>query len=452
VGAFAGKVVFVLGLGKTGQSAMAYLLAEGATVLAWDDDAAKHAPLPKGVTLTDPATCDWSRVQELLKSPGVPETVPAVEAALAAGVTLTGDVDLLYLREADSTFIGITGTNGKSTTTALIGHVLAEAGHKVAVGGNIGVAPLTLPSLGRGGIYVLELSSYQLLQTAKLRCHVGVLLNLTPDHMERHKTMDGYLSAKLRLFDRQLREDIRVVGVDTPHTAAYAKNGYGGNILRPVSVDGHPAGIVVDADGFLKDSDLGFRPLTLVDCRTLGNLPGRHNWQNVACAWAAVKDYMTAEQFVRGVRSFKGLPHRLEQVATVDGITFINDSKATNADAANKALTSFDDIYLIAGGQPKAEGIAPCLPYLSGVREVFLIGEAAAEFEKTLRGHVPTRQCGTLDVAVRAAYAAARKNRRRPAYVMLSPACASWDQFDNFEHRGEVFAQLARDIVAGAAA
>ncbi|MBI1364035.1 MAG: UDP-N-acetylmuramoyl-L-alanine--D-glutamate ligase [Proteobacteria bacterium] len=446
MGTFAGKTVFVLGLGKTGQSAMDYLLAEGANVLAWDDDPKKHKPLPKGVELVNPEGLDWRRVHELLKSPGVSEDVPAVQAALAAGVMLTSDIDLLYLREQQSAFIGITGTNGKSTTTALIGHLLKEAGYKVAVGGNIGVAPLTLPSLGKDGIYVLELSSYQLLQTNKLRCHVGVLLNLTPDHMERHKTMQGYLVAKTRIFNHQTPEDIRVVGVDTEPTATYAQNAYGGNILHPVSVQGHPASVLVDMDGYLKDAESTMRPVVIVDCRTLTNLPGRHNWENVACAWAALKTYMTADVFVKGLRSFKGLPHRLEQVVTKDGVTFVNDSKATNADAANKALTSFDNIYLIAGGQPKAEGIDPCIPYLKTVRKVYLIGQAAEDFGKALDGHVKTQQCGTLDVAIAAAYADAKADKNRPAYVMLSPACASWDQFANFEERGALFAKLALEL------
>lgn len=450
MGAFAGKVVFVLGLGKTGASALAYLNAEGATLLAWDDDKTKQKNLPKGTTLQDPTNFGWEGVDYLLKSPGIPEVQPTVAAAIDAGITLLSDVDLLYVREQASTFIGITGTNGKSTTTALIGHILKENGYSVAVGGNIGVAPLTLPSLGKGGIYVLELSSYQLLQTSKLRCRVAVLLNLTPDHMERHKTMAGYLQAKLNIFARQTDDDIRVLGVDTPDTMRYSHQAYSGNPLRLVSTQGHAAGVVVDMDGYLKDFETTMRPKVILDCRTLPRLPGRHNWENVAAAWAALKDYVSAEGFAKAVQTFSGLPHRLEQVATIDGITFVNDSKATNADATNKALGSFKNIYLIAGGQAKAEGIEPCLPYMQQVKEVFLIGEAAELFAKSLDGVAPTQMCGTLDVAVTAAYKAARAAGLTQACVMLSPACASWDQFQSFEHRGDVFTELAKTMARGA--
>jgi UDP-N-acetylmuramoylalanine--D-glutamate ligase len=441
-----GKTVLVLGLGKTGLAAVAFLAQHGATVRVWDDTPAAReaaAAAVPSLVWTDPSAQGWTGVDILLKSPGIPEQTPTVQAALTAGVHLIGDIDLLYLRDPQATYIGITGTNGKSTTTALIGHLLASAGHKVAVGGNIGQAALTLPVLGRGGFYVLELSSYQLLLVTSLRCQVALFLNLTPDHLERHGDMAGYRAAKDRIFDRQQPGDIKIIGVDTPDMAAYAasKPTHG---LRRVALTEHPAEIRVTTDGVLMDGD---QRITTLKGRA--NVPGTHNWQNVACAYAAVKDVITPAQFEAGLASFVGLPHRLQLVAEAAGVRFINDSKATNADAAIRALDSYTNIFWIAGGLPKSDGVTPCLAHLQSVKEVFLIGQAAEAFGRELSPHRPVTQCGVLEAAVRKAFAAAKASGLAAPVVLLAPACASWDQFKSFEHRGDEFARLSRALAEG---
>jgi UDP-N-acetylmuramoylalanine--D-glutamate ligase len=449
---FGGKIAYVYGLGTTGKGTAQALMDAGVKVVVWDDSAEREK---SGFEVKSPSAIDWAQVGGVVKSPGIGMQAELIKTAQAKGVPILSDVDLLWRREgmAGANFIGITGTNGKSTTTALVGHILREAGKKVAVGGNIGTAALALPELPVGGVYVLEFSSYQLETLRELKVDGGILLNLTPDHLARHGTMENYLAAKLRLFELANPGAVQVLGIDQPILQDLA--GKGGFTTVSVQQEGTRSeergtrGGHIDYtvwDGAIwhsgkRELELGFE-----------HLPGPHNAQNVACAYALlVPRWVSHAQFVAGAKSFKGLPHRLEKVATVGGVTFINDSKATNGDSTVYALQSFENIYWICGGQPKTDGLGDCVKHLEAVRAAFTIGEATDAFAKDLDEHgVPVFKCYTLDVAVREAFAAARSEGMKNAVVMLSPAAASWDQFRNFEHRGDVFVNLVQNLVTAA--
>ncbi len=445
-----GKKFFVMGLGKTGRAAAKFLVEElGCKVTAWDAKPAACEGLPSSVEVKKPSTIDWSEFDGLIKSPGIPESQEDVFSALAAGVKLWSDIDLAQLRAPEATYIAITGTNGKSTTTALIGHLLKSAGLEVEVGGNIGRPALDMPVLDKNGFYVLELSSYQLLSVNTFHANVAVLINISADHMERHRTMEAYIAAKERIFRNQEPSDLRVVGVDNYELEKLAISLGLGVRLRRVSVTGVGAGVTANNEGVMFDYDFT-PPKAIYDLSKQMRLPGKHNWQNVVCAWAAVKDFLTVEQFIAGLESFGGLKHRLQRVLDHKGVTFRNDSKATNADATIRALDSVEDIFLLAGGQAKEEGFVPCLEHLQNVKGIYLLGEAEERFAEELKdADVPVKRCGTLKEATTAAYADAQKyaaeTGKNPT-VLLSPACASWDQFDSFEHRGNVFIEIAYDL------
>lgn len=435
---FGGKQVYVYGLGASGLATAEALQEAGVEVIVWDD---QHGNDEHGLKVVTPETVDWSRVGAVVKSPGIPMDVALVKAAKAHSVPVMGDVDLLWRRDGNSgaSFIGITGTNGKSTTTALVGHILRESGFKVAVGGNIGTAALALPELPRNGVYVLELSSYQLETLHDMQADGVVMLNLTPDHLARHHDMEGYLKAKMRLFGLAKPGAVQVMGIDQKILQDEAqKRG-----VTTISV-GHTADYTAHDNALWHGAD---KLMTLDD---LPHLPGPHNAQNVACAFALlVPRWVTAAEFKAAAKTYKGLPHRLEKVGTINGVTFVNDSKATNGDSTVYALQSFKNIYWICGGLPKTDGLGACVEHLGAVRAAFTIGQATDDFADELTAHqVPAFRCRTLDVAVREAFAAARTERLEGAVVMLSPAAASMDQFRNFEHRGDVFVNLVQGISA----
>jgi UDP-N-acetylmuramoylalanine--D-glutamate ligase len=362
-------------------------------------------------------------------SPGIPHSFPAphemAARAIAAGVPILSDVELLFraVRAADSAarFVGITGTNGKSTTTALLAHILLTAGVPVAAGGNLGIAALSLPFLPDTGIYVLEMSSYMLERIATLRFCAAAMLNLSPDHLDRHGDMDGYVRAKRAIFARQIPEDVAVVGTDDALSVAMADDLAEGP-ARLVRVSGTQA-MALPA-----------------------SLPGAHNVQNAAAARAMAEALgVSADDIERGIASFPGLTHRQTLVATRDGITFVNDSKATNGDAAARALGCYDRLVWIAGGIAKSGGIELLIPYFPRIAHVELIGRDAALLAETLARHgVAYRIAGTLEQAVPAAYAAAKA--LQATTVLLSPACASFDQFTGFEARGDRFAALVAGL------
>ena len=442
----AGKVVALLGLGRTGSATAAALEASGATVWAWDDAERARAALPAGM-IVDLANANWSQPEMLVMSPGIPHTHPAphpvAALAKAAGKPLLGDIELLYRAMPKQRYVGITGTNGKSTTTTLIAHILRQGGKQVEVGGNLGAAALSLEPLPGDGIYVLELSSYQLELTPTPICDVAILLNITPDHLSRHGGIDGYIDAKALILRPKGRGSIGVLGVDDqPCRDLFAKLQGAARKLIPISVEREVKGGIDALNGILVDRT-GARPEEIVDLKSIATLPGSHNWQNAAAAYLAARAMgLNRDAIVAGLTSYPGLAHRQELIATIDGVRYVNDSKATNADAAAKALVCYDNIYWIIGGRAKEGGLSNLDRFYPRVRHAYLIGECANEFAKQLRGKLHFTQCGTLDKAVSAANADARKDRKAGAVVLLSPACASWDQYPNFEARGDHFRAL----------
>jgi len=435
----AGRTVAVLGLGKSGLATARVLAANGAQVWPWDDDeAARDAAADAGFEPVDLATADLSQTAMLVLSPGIPLTHPqphpVVTAARAVGVEIVGDVELLRRARPQATAVGVTGTNGKSTTTALLGHILHAAGRRCAVGGNLGTPALALDALDADGIYVLELSSYQLDLLSEATFNVAVLLNITPDHLDRHGGMDSYVAAKRRIFRGMGPEATAVVGVDdAPSRELLA--GLSGPRAVPISADRPVAGGVYAADGWVVDDMDGGaeRIARLADAPAL---PGVHNAQNAAAATAAARALgLAAPEIAPALASFPGLAHRQERIATLAGVSFVNDSKATNADATARALACYDAVYWIAGGLPKAGGIASLAPLFPRIRHAYLIGKAAEAFAATLDGKVPHTLCGDLKTAV----ARAASDAEPGTVVLLSPACASWDQFKSFEARGDAF-------------
>ena len=438
---YARRRVGVLGMGRSGLAVARALTAAGADVLAFDDrpQAVADTPFRAGTAADVPG------LALLVASPGIPLTHPKphplVQAAREAGVPIRGDVDLFAGLLGNRPIVGITGTNGKSTTTALIHHLLAQAGVDAAVGGNIGRPVFELDPGPEDRVFVLELSSFQLDLCESLRCRVAVWLNLTPDHLDRHGDLAGYVRAKERIFRDQHADDVAVLGIDdAPSREVAARLRAAGREPVTVTLTDQPGARVAVRDGWLVEDGAA-----IADLRPLANLRGRHNWQNIAVAYAAVRALgLPPAQAVGGLASFRGLPHRMEEVARAGRVLWINDSKATNPDSAEKSLVSFPSIFWIAGGKPKPGGFRSLRPVLGNVRAAFLIGTAAAEIEADLGDLVPVRLVGTLDAAVRAASAAARAADAEESAVLLAPACASFDQFANFEARGEAFRALAQ--------
>lgn len=434
---YKGRTLAILGLGKSGMSAARALTDAGATVLAWDDsEETRNAA--SGITLTDLTTHDFTGVDALVISPGIPHTHPAphpvAARAKAANVPLVCDVDLLCNACPDAGYIAITGTNGKSTTTALVAHILRQ--HRPAeAGGNIGRPVMTLPAFGQEGTYVLEMSSYQLELTPSLAPAGAVFLNITPDHIERHGDLDGYIRAKKNIFARPSTGAVAVIGIDTPASRAVADELRGWNVVRVSTQEKtkEKADVYVE-NGHLRDGD------EHIDLNGMTTLKGQHNHENAACAYAVISRVygIPAQDIAAAMKTFPGLPHRQFPVRTLGGVTYINDSKATNADAAARALACYDDIYWIIGGLPKEGGLSGLEIYKDRIRHTFLIGKAAPDFAAWLdQQGMPYTHSLTLDKAVQGAHAMARSG-----VVLLSPACASWDQFKSFEHRGDVFADL----------
>ncbi|HEU0070539.1 MAG TPA: UDP-N-acetylmuramoyl-L-alanine--D-glutamate ligase [Alphaproteobacteria bacterium] len=444
----------VLGLGKSGLTAARALKAGGAKVLAWDDgEKARAAADAAGVALTP--LSDEASLQDavaLVMSPGIPHSFPKAHpvaaAAKAKGLPLISDVELLLRAQDGARFAGITGTNGKSTTTALLAHILSEADALMDVGGNLGPAALGLKELGVGGTYVLELSSYQIELVHTPAFTVAVLLNITPDHLDRHGGMDGYIAAKRRLFDMMKASGTAVIGVDDEHSKAVAKEvAKMGVRVVPVTIGNPIEGGVWVRDGVLHDSRARDGKTLVANLNKAKALPGPHNWQNAAAAYAAARAlWIDPKKAAEAILSFPGLAHRQEKLADIAGVTFVNDSKATNADATSKALACYDATYWIAGGLAKEGGIETLTPWHKSIRHAFLIGKAAEDFARTLEGKVPYTMCGELSVALEAAAKLAWEEKISGATVLLSPACASFDQFANFEARGDAFRDLVKNL------
>jgi UDP-N-acetylmuramoylalanine--D-glutamate ligase len=453
---FAGRTVALFGLAASGLAAARALRAGGADAIAWDDDAGRIAQASAaGIRTADLRHIDWAGISALVLSPGVPLTHPAphwsVGLARNAAVEVIGDIEL-YCRERrrvapQGSFVAVTGTNGKSTTTALVAHVLATAGFDAEAGGNIGTPILSLKPPARGRAHVIECSSYQIDLAPSLDPSVGILLNVSEDHLERHGTLANYAAIKERLVAGVPEEGTAVVGVDDNwcQAAADRLEQRGGTVVR-VSVRRPLAhGLYVEAERIMQADGGTAREVAHIG--GIGSLRGQHNAQNAACATAAALALgLDAPAIQRGLRAFPGLAHRMEQVARKERVLFVNDSKATNADAAARALASFSDIFWIAGGRAKTGGIASLSGFFPRIRKAYLIGEAASEFAHTLDGQVAYEMTGTLDRAVeQAAQDAAAAPVGEPV-VLLSPACASFDQYPNFEVRGARFRELVQGL------
>ena len=443
---FKDRTVALFGLGGSGLATALALSAGGAKVMAWDDnpDSVANAEAT-GVATADLRQLDWSAVAAFVLSPGVPLTHPkphwSVDLARAAGVEIIGDVEL-FVRERrtiapDCPFIAITGTNGKSTTTALIAHILKESGRDTQLGGNIGRAVMTLDPPKAGRFYIVECSSYQIDLAPTLDPSAGILLNLTPDHLDRHGTMQDYADIKERLV---AGSGTAIVGVDDSLSALIADRveRAGTKVVRISRGSVLADGIYADDARLLLAR--GGTVYSAIDLAGIETLRGGHNTQNAAAAVAACLAVGVPEaEIMRGLASFPGLEHRMQPVGRRGAVTFVNDSKATNADAAAPALASFDRIYWIAGGLPKEGGIASLSAFFPKIAKAYLIGEAAPTFAATLGEAVPYEIFGTLERAVARAAGEAAEDGQGAATVLLSPACASFDQYKNFEVRGDAF-------------
>jgi UDP-N-acetylmuramoylalanine--D-glutamate ligase len=453
--AFANRTVAVFGLARTGLGAVKSLKAGGAHVIAWDDNsAARDVGHELGADIVPWREWPWEHIGALILSPGVPLTHPkpheVVGHAKAARVPVIGDVEL-FAREirpdpnakGKAPVIAITGTNGKSTTTALIGHILATAGFDAQIGGNIGKSVLELDAPAAKTIYVLEMSSFQIDLTPGLAPDIAILSNLTPDHIDRHGNMENYAAIKQRLLAQVPKDGQVIVGVDDDYGAAIftglsTKSGP----AWPVSVGKVLGRGIFAVDGMLYDAQNG-RAAPVLAFSDVPHLPGAHNWQNAALAFAATKPFVKDVKIIaEAIASFPGLAHRMEDVGGRGKTRFINDSKATNAEATARALACYPDIFWILGGKAKDGGISSLSEYFPRIRKAYLIGDAAHAFSRTLDGKVAYDMAGTLERAVAAAAADAAASSVAAPVVLLSPACASYDQFQDFEQRGDAFRAL----------
>jgi UDP-N-acetylmuramoylalanine--D-glutamate ligase len=452
VTSFAGKTVAVFGLGGSGLASCHALKAGGAEVIASDDNVDKLAEAAQaGFVTADLRKVSWANFAALVLTPGVPFTHPkphwSVLAAQQAGVEVIGDVEL-FCRERkfhapDAPFVAITGTNGKSTTTALIAHLMRVAGHDAQMGGNIGTAILSLEPPHEGRVHVIEMSSYQIDLSPSLDPSVGILLNVSEDHIDRHGTLEHYAAVKERLVAGVQKHGTAIVGVDDEWSRSIAERieQAGRRAVRISVKNPLPDGVYVERETIWRAAGGGRREIASIG--GIGSLRGLHNAQNAACAAAcALALGVSPEALQNGLRSFPGLAHRMEQVGRRGNVLFVNDSKGTNADASAHALSSFADIFWIAGGKPKLGGITSLTGYFPRIRKAYLIGEAAQEFAGTLGDHVPHEISATLEVAVAHAARDAEASGLSDSVVLLSPACASFDQYRNFEIRGARFRDL----------
>nr|WP_321460101.1 UDP-N-acetylmuramoyl-L-alanine--D-glutamate ligase [uncultured Cohaesibacter sp.] len=455
---FEGKKVAVFGLGGSGLATLEALAAGGAQLFAYDDKEASRekAAEIEGVEICDLQSADWSQFAALVLSPGVPLTHPephwSVKLAKEAGVEVIGDIEL-FCRERrasgiDAPFIAITGTNGKSTTTALITHLLTEAGLDVQMGGNIGTPVLALESLAPERIYVIEVSSYQIDLAPGLNPSIGVLMNISADHLDRHGDLMNYARIKSRLV---ASSDQAVVALDDRLSANIASNlRLKGVPVTTISGFGNERAMVAAPDGILQSMQGDF----LFNLDQARALRGTHNAQNAAAAIAVARQFdLPPSVLVAGLKSFGGLEHRMEEVGHQDGILFINDSKATNADATSRALASFPKLHWILGGLPKAGGISSLVDYFGRIEHAYLIGEASEEFAATLAAsRVPFSFCGHMDIALERAIAACKnagpRTDKEDHVILLSPACASFDQFPNFMKRGDIFREAVQHYLS----
>jgi UDP-N-acetylmuramoylalanine--D-glutamate ligase len=453
------KHAAVFGLGGSGFVTAQALVAGGANVTVWDDNEhAREKARAAGLRIENLALSNWRSFASVVLSPGVPLTHPAphwtVQLAVKAGVEIIGDIEL-FCRERrkiapESAFVAITGTNGKSTTTALAAHLFRSFGFEVEVGGNIGTPVLALTPPSKDRVHVIECSSFQIDLAPSLDPSVGVLLNVTPDHLDRHGTMKNYAAIKARLLENA---DLAVIGIDDAVTAAIACERLNSgrktvcvSVTKNAFEDGDDA-IVLEGTCLMRQR--AGKTAMIADLAGISSLRGKHNAQNAAAAVAALGPLgLDFSKVANGLQSFPGLPHRLEEAGRKGRVLFINDSKATNADAAEKALLSFEKIFWILGGRPKEGGIEPLRPLFNKIVKGYLIGEAAELFAHTIGDSFPYDCCGTLEIAVPAAARDAQASSLEEPVVLLSPASASFDQFADFEKRGDSFRTIVKALLA----
>jgi len=452
------QTIALFGLGASGLATARALVASGANVFAWDDSQDQRAAVQNdNVQIADLYARDFSDFAALVLAPGIPLTHKPhaiAQKALDANCPIIGDIELLIEACPATQFIGITGTNGKSTSTALIGHMLITAGIKSQIGGNLGPPALGFKKPAKDEVIVLELSSYQLDLTQKATFDIAVFLNISPDHLDRHGDMDGYIKAKRWIFrDRVYAAEpqVAIIGVDDENGRSLYKEFSQRSGWRTIAIS--MSGPLDDGfyanNGTLYKASAG-NAISICDLSNATSLTGTHNWQNAAAAAAvghALK--ISNDNIASAITSYPGLPHRMENLGRVRDVTFINDSKATNGEAAARALACYDDIFWIAGGRAKDDGLAVIKPFLPHIRHAFLIGEAGLAFEAELGGAVPVSQCGDLKTATTEAYRAACESGMTGATVLLSPACASFDQWNNFEIRGDAFKKFVANLAEG---
>lgn len=444
-----GKKIVVFGLARSGLAAISWLQQQGAYPIGIDADTQKcQQAQDLGAEIGHLETLDWINIDAILQSPGIPLTHSLTQLAFQHHIPILCDCEIFRYAYPYATYIGITGTNGKSTTTALIGHILHQAGFPTVIGGNIGVPVLSLPDLGPKGIYVFELSSYQLEMTTSMSMDIVAWLNISEDHLDRHGSMEKYVKAKTRIFSFASHPPKSVIGIDDMYSQQIYRNQFTRYPDRTISVslkDKPENGLWVHQHK-LYHVTKGQEHL-IKDLEKLGVLQGHHNEQNIAVAYGVCQQLgISSEEILAGIHSFPGLEHRQEVVTTFNNITFINDSKATNADAAAKALGLYESVYWIAGGVPKRDGIHDLYPYFPHVAHAFLFGQAQTEFEDTLKGKVDYSTYTTLEEALKQAYQQAQRDSAPHKIILFSPACASFDQFQDFEHRGRVFKHLVHQL------
>ena len=451
---FSTKKVAVMGLARSGKAAVSSLVLGGARVLAWDDNPKRREEISGvGVKIRDLHDINFKDLDALVLSPGIPHSFPKPHPVAAKaktfGVPIIGDIDILAKNAKNIPIIGITGTNGKSTTTSLVGHVLSYSNISNEVAGNIGRPVLEISSDPRPDFIVLELSSYQLELSPSLGCSIAVLLNITPDHLDRHGGMDGYVRAKRRIFDKLIYDPKIIIGIDDEITRSiYRQLKYETDFLViPISGYQIPENGVGVKSGNLR-SQLPGMPKCEINLNEIKTLIGGHNHQNAAAAVAIALSLGVEQPEIEcALQCFKGLPHRQELVREVFGINFINDSKATNFDAAERALSSFTSIYWIAGGLSKNERVTKSFfKKLENVEHAFLIGSSENEFFDAFKNSTPCTKCSNLEIAVKKAALAACNEKKESPVVLLSPAAASFDQFESYEERGDQFRSIVGSL------
>ncbi len=444
--------IALFGLGSSGLMAARALAASGATILAWDDSAIQRKKAKEqAIPLQNLYSYDFADIDALILAPGVPLTHnphTIVKKAHVAKRPIIGDIELLVEACPTSQFIGITGTNGKSTTTALLGHILEKAGIKTQIGGNIGPPALGFRQPDNKEFIVLELSSYQLDLTKNATFDIAAFLNLSPDHIDRHGNMSSYLNAKRKIFrgrKNTTNQQVAIIGVDDEYGRSLYEEFATNPLWKTLPISGSK---IVSNGFYVKNGKLyDISGLIICDLGQANNLLGIHNWQNAATA-AAIGHVMGVnnEILTDAFYSYQGLSHRMEDLGSINDIQFINDSKATNCEAAARALACFENIFWIAGGLAKEQDLTVLEPYLSKIQHAFLIGDFAEKFASVFAGKINITQCCDLRTATQEAFRMAAIDTCGKPTILLSPACASFDQWNNFEARGDAFRSFVTSL------